>query len=93
MPDLPQPNPPFTEQGHYPCPVCGCGQISALSLMEAMSCNACDRLFIISVPQQSIALAESRRTLTWHWNGQTWQAFYRTMGLHSGDVVAVEDGC
>jgi hypothetical protein len=92
MHNPPQSNPSFTEQGHYPCPVCRCGQISALSLMEAMSCNRCDRIFTISVPQQSIALAESRRTLTWYWNGETWQALYRTRGLNRSEILVIEEG-
>lgn len=69
---------PLTEQGVYPCPVCRCGQISALPLMEAMSCNFCHHIFSANLQKQSIALADSHIALTWRWNGKTWKGTHRS---------------
>ncbi|MDY7016131.1 MAG: hypothetical protein SVX43_21555 [Cyanobacteriota bacterium] len=89
MRNPPQPKRPFTEQDTYPCPVCRCGQLSALSLMEAMSCNFCHHMFATNIQQQSIVLADSHLALTWRWSGKTWKGLYRE-GLEIGwDYFAI----
>ncbi|NEO27933.1 MAG: hypothetical protein F6K03_13875 [Kamptonema sp. SIO4C4] len=67
------PHSPFQETGMYPCPVCHCGEIQTLPLMEAMSCSVCQHIFTPDFEQQSLKLADSQVGLQWYWNGRRWQ--------------------
>ncbi|MDB9313961.1 hypothetical protein PN462_12685 [Spirulina sp. CS-785/01] len=67
------PHVPFQETGTYPCPVCHCGDIQSLSLMEAMSCSVCQHIFTPQFEEQSLKLADSQVGLQWYWNGKRWQ--------------------
>ncbi|MBE9114888.1 hypothetical protein IQ249_03155 [Lusitaniella coriacea LEGE 07157] len=73
----------LNEQGIYPCPVCRCGQITVLPLMEAMSCNFCNHIFTTNFEQQLLKLADSQPSLTWRWNGKTWKGLQHP-GLQLG---------
>jgi hypothetical protein len=64
---------PLSERGVYPCPVCRCGQLTAMTLMEAMSCNTCSHIFAPDWEQQQLKLADSEMALTWHWTGKRWK--------------------
>ena len=63
---------PFTGETAYPCPICRCGEISTLTLMEALACNSCDRIFIANVEKQVLKMADREPPMTWHWNGKNW---------------------
>jgi hypothetical protein len=62
----------FHEQGFYPCPACRLGQIQALSLMDAMACNACQHIFIANLEKQRLLMVDRSPPLVWHWNGSNW---------------------
>lgn len=64
----------------YPCPVCRCGEISNIALMEAFGCNVCRHIFTIHPERQLLKLADREPSLSWRWNGQTWK------GEHIGDL-------
>ncbi|MGK7923589.1 MAG: hypothetical protein AB4080_26685 [Trichodesmium sp.] len=58
----------------YTCPVCYHGDISAMTLMEAFSCNFCNHIFIPDLVKQSLHMADSSSPLSWRWNGEKWKA-------------------
>lgn len=60
-------------QGVYVCPVCRHGQIAAISLMDAFSCNFCRHIFTANLQNQSVQVEDSSQPMTWRWNGHTWQ--------------------
>ncbi|NJP08143.1 MAG: hypothetical protein HC866_00630 [Leptolyngbyaceae cyanobacterium RU_5_1] len=62
----------FHEQGVYPCPACRLGQIQALSLMDAMACNACRHIFTANLERQWLLMVDRSPPLVWHWNGRNW---------------------
>ncbi|MGL5081815.1 MAG: hypothetical protein ACRC8A_10040 [Microcoleaceae cyanobacterium] len=64
----------------YPCPVCRCGQLSGITLMEAFGCNTCRHLFTVGARQNQLKIADREPAITWQWNGQTWQ------GEHIGNL-------
>ena len=58
----------------YTCPVCYHGYISAITLMDAFSCNFCNHIFIPDLVKQSLQMADSSSPLSWRWNGKKWKA-------------------
>jgi len=58
----------------YTCPVCYHGQISAMTLMDAFSCNFCNHIFTADMARQSLKIADSSPALSWKWNGKKWKA-------------------
>ncbi len=73
MPDSPSPPNRLDYIGTYICPVCRHGEISSLSLMEALACDFCRHIFTVNLEQQVITMADSQLPLTWRWTGQTWK--------------------
>lgn len=61
----------------YVCPVCRHGQISSIALMDAFACNFCRHIFTANLRDQILRVEDSSQPVTWHWNGQTWQATNR----------------
>lgn len=57
----------------YPCPICQQGELSAITLMEAMGCNVCRHIFTIDPVQQHLQVADNLQTLRWAWTGRRWQ--------------------
>lgn len=73
----------------YPCPFCRQGQISCLFMMEAFSCDLCDRIFSSDLPNQTLKLetGSGPRAKQWHWWGDRWQSERQgqtTEGLSAG---------
>ncbi|MBP0020125.1 MAG: hypothetical protein J7647_21540 [Cyanobacteria bacterium SBLK] len=66
----------LTERGIYPCPVCRCGQVTTMPLMEAMNCDTCLHIFAPDWEQQQLKLADSEMALTWYWTGKCWKDAY-----------------
>jgi len=56
----------------YTCPLCRHGQVSALTLMDAFSCNFCRHIFSANMQQQTLQLADGDRPFVWYWTGKTW---------------------
>jgi hypothetical protein len=70
----PSPGPiPFTSQGVYRCPVCRYGELSQMVMMEAFSCNFCDRIFTANFDRHQLQLADNAQPRSWYWNGRGWQ--------------------
>jgi hypothetical protein len=63
----------FHLQGVYTCPLCRHGQITAMPLMEAFSCNFCHHIFTTNFEQQILKIADSQLPLTWRWSGKNWK--------------------
>lgn len=63
---------PSMNQNSYPCPVCRCGEISELALMEAFACNFCQHIFTLNHEQGTLKMADREPPLSWRWNGQKW---------------------
>lgn len=61
-------------QNIYLCPICRHGQISAIPLMEAFSCDFCRHIFTANLTEQVVRVEDSSQPMTWRWNGQTWQS-------------------
>lgn len=61
-------------QETYVCPICRHGQISAIALMDAFSCNFCRHIFTANLSDQLVRVEDSSQPMTWHWNGRNWQA-------------------
>lgn len=72
MPSLEKPPTHLSYQDIYPCPVCRLGQIEALTLMEAMSCNFCNHIFTANLEKQQLKMADRHPPLIWRWKGRTW---------------------
>jgi len=66
----------LTVQNTYPCPVCRCGKISTLPLMDAMGCRFCQHIFTVDWERQVLKLADSQPALTWFWQGKRWKGIY-----------------
>lgn len=64
-------------QESYLCPVCRHGQISAIALMDAFSCNFCRHIFTADLPNQSVRVEDSSQPMSWRWNGHSWQTLYQ----------------
>lgn len=67
----------FNYQGVYPCPVCRCGHIETLPLMDALACNFCRHIFTASPEQQQLKMADSSQPLTWSWDGRRWTGAHK----------------
>lgn len=59
-------------EGTSPCPVCRCGRLQALSLMDALACDFCNHIFTVEPERQQIKLPSRQPPLVWHWNGKNW---------------------
>lgn len=64
-------------QDVYICPVCRHGEISAITLMDAFSCNFCRHIFTANLREQSVHVEDSSQPMTWRWNGRTWLTAYQ----------------
>lgn len=69
-------NQQLNEKGIYPCPVCRCGQVTTMTLMEAMNCDTCSHIFVPDWEQQQLQLADGEMALTWYWTGKRWKDTY-----------------
>jgi len=58
--------------GVYPCPVCRCGHIKALPLMDALACDFCSEIFIADLEKQQLKMLSRQPALLWRWNGRNW---------------------
>jgi len=63
----------FTLDDAYPCPICRCGQVATLPLMEAFACNFCRHIFTANLREQSLRVEDSSQPMTWRWNGRNWR--------------------
>lgn len=79
MSHSPTPNRNFNIEEVYTCPVCHHGQISAITLMDAVYCNFCNHIFTADLVEQSLQIADSSSPITWRWNGRNWQANHPNM--------------
>lgn len=61
-------------QETYVCPVCRHGQIGAIVMMDAFSCNFCRHIFTANLRDQTVRVEDSSQPMTWRWNGRNWQA-------------------
>lgn len=61
----------------YCCPACGCGELSAIALMDVFACNFCRHFFTANLQTQSVQLADSRQPMAWSWNGHRWRSAYQ----------------
>lgn len=59
----------------YSCPICRCGEISTLPLMEAFACNFCHHIFSADMQQNSVKVVDTQLSVTWRWDGQNWKRF------------------
>ncbi len=57
----------------YRCPACGSGELSAIALMDAFSCDFCRHIFTANLTTQSVHLADSLHRAAWYWNGLQWR--------------------
>lgn len=57
----------------YRCPACGTGEMSAIALMDAFSCDFCRHIFTANLTTQSVHLADSLHPAAWYWNGRQWR--------------------
>ncbi|WP_413166605.1 hypothetical protein ACL6C3_07840 [Capilliphycus salinus ALCB114379] len=71
---------PLSYQEIYPCPVCRCGRLSNIALMDAFGCDVCRHIFTIHPEKQLLKMADREPSITWRWNGQSWQ------GEHIGNL-------
>ncbi|MEM1239640.1 MAG: hypothetical protein AAGI45_07360 [Cyanobacteria bacterium P01_H01_bin.26] len=62
----------------YPCPVCGSGELSVLTLTEAFACNFCRHIFSTNLESQSIQMLDSTQSMVWHWTGEKWRYKHRS---------------
>ncbi|WP_159785897.1 hypothetical protein [Sodalinema gerasimenkoae] len=73
MSSLPQ----HPSRGDCPCPICRRGQLSPLTLMEAIGCDNCGHLFEVQhQPQRdrvSLRAIDQSPPPTWRWTGRGWQ--------------------
>ena len=58
----------------YLCPMCRHGELSALALMEAYSCNFCRHIFTANLREQTLQVADSSQRLAWRWDGRQWRS-------------------
>jgi hypothetical protein len=63
----------FNNGDSYTCPICRCGQITNLMLMDAFACNFCRHIFTANLEAQTIRVEDSSQPMTWRWNGRNWQ--------------------
>lgn len=71
----------------YPCPVCQLGNIEALVLTNAFSCELCQHIFSVDLAQQQVKVIDIPQAITWRWNGQNWQVANRASGEVSSFVA------
>lgn len=79
---------------NYVCPVCRHGELSAITLMDAFSCNFCRHIFTANLSDQTISVEDSSQKMTWRWNGQNWQvgnqaAIELTWAIRLGSLALV----
>lgn len=70
----------LNDQETYPCPVCRCGHLSNMTLMDAFSCDVCRHIFTIHPERQLLKMVDREPPITWRWNGQNWR------GEHIGNL-------
>jgi hypothetical protein len=59
-------------EGRYPCPVCARGQLSSLTLTEALACDFCQHIFTVNPAAQSIQVIDSPQPRGWSWQRGRW---------------------
>lgn len=64
---------PVDYQGIYPCPLCRVGNISNMTLMEAMSCDFCKQIFTVDLEKQELVMPSRQPPLRWYWDGMNWK--------------------
>ncbi len=63
---------PLSHENTYQCPVCRHGQLSGLTLMDAMACDFCRHIFTLDLEQQILRIEDSSQPTTWRWTGRSW---------------------
>ncbi len=71
---------PFNERETYPCPVCRCGHLSNMALMDAFSCDVCRHIFTLHPERQLLKMVDREPPITWRWKGHNWK------GEHIGNL-------
>ncbi len=66
-----QPSPWLTTA--CPCPLCGSRSLAELPLMEAVSCQACEHIFVPTSDRPGLELVDTATPFTWRWTGCAWQ--------------------
>ncbi|NCJ05397.1 hypothetical protein GS597_02480 [Synechococcales cyanobacterium C] len=74
---------PLSYEEVYVCPVCRHGQLSGLTLMDAMACDFCRHIFTLNLEQQVLRIEDSAQAATWRWTGRGWVPTRR----HSPDLL------
>ena len=89
-----RPERPLAYEEVYRCPACGSGELCAITLMDAFSCDFCRHIFTANLATQSVHLADSLHPTAWYWNGSQWRtasqrdtAAYLVWGFASGLAV------
>ncbi len=71
---LPVPKPQKIDlQQEYPCPCCR-GKINPLVLTEALGCDHCHKIFVLSDDSYALEQVSSPYAHSWQWDGQTWRS-------------------
>jgi len=66
--------PPFeTAASPRPCPLCRSCTLAELPLMEALSCQTCEHIFVPTGDRLGLELVDAEVAIAWLWTGQTWQ--------------------
>jgi hypothetical protein len=73
---------PIDLNGNYPCP-CRCrGHLIPIALMDAMGCERCQQIFVLSDDAETIERVAphypSRQR--WYWDGSQWLRTRRSLG-------------
>lgn len=76
---------PLDFHDSYPCPVCGHGELSVLTLTEAYACSFCRHIFSANLAAQSLQMVDSIQPMVWFWTGERWRHNNRS----DGHVTAV----
>lgn len=64
-------------QSTYLCPVCRHGHITAMTLMDAFSCDFCRHIFTTNLVEQTVQVVDSSQPMSWRWTGRNWRVAYR----------------
>ncbi|NER80441.1 MAG: hypothetical protein F6K42_12865 [Leptolyngbya sp. SIO1D8] len=57
----------------YPCPVCRHGDIQALVLTDAFSCDFCRHILSVDLKRQQVQVVDGPQAISWVWDGQRWR--------------------
>lgn len=55
------------------CPICGCGRLAPMTLMDAYSCTLCLHMFSWTDHEKCLEVLDASMPKSWSWNGHQWQ--------------------